>query len=312
MSRIVVAALLAIPLVAAPVPDLVALIQTLPKLPLMRTDVRIQAPSAGWELGMISTLSVSPDGTIYLLQRGPHADPVVAVNREGKVLRSWGAGLFDIPHGVRIGPDGNIWTVDSSSSVVQEFTPQGVKLLEIPVGGQPSAQKGRAVGTTDIAFGAGGRIFISDGYANARILEYDTNGKTDGKKVAEWGTRGEGPGQLHLPHAIIADEDLLYVADRENGRVQIFDPAGKYRGEWDNLGKPMSLHTGVQGTIWVGTNLTSGALTGGWVLELDKQTGKPLGYIEAGEADVHAMTVTAEGDVLVAGKGVIEWFHAGK
>jgi hypothetical protein len=257
---------------------------------------------------MISTLSGGPDGTIYLLQRGPHADPVVAVSREGKVLRSWGAGLFDIPHSVRIGPDGNIWTVDSSSSVVQEFTPQGARLLEISVGGQPTVQKGRAAGTTDIAFGAGGRLFISDGYSNARVLEYSA----DGKKVAEWGTRGEGHGQLHLPHAIIADEDLLYLADRENGRIQLFDPAGKYRGEWDNLGKPMSLHTGAQGTIWVGTNLTSGALSGGWVLKLDRKTGKALGYIEAGEADVHAMTATADGDVLVAGKGVIEWFHAGK
>jgi hypothetical protein len=310
MSRIVLAALLAIPLAAAPVPDIRALIQTLPKLPLQRSDVRIQVPSEGWALGMISTLVASPDGTVYLLQRGSKADPIVAVNREGKVLRSWGAGLFDIPHAVRIGLDGTVWTTDSASSMIQQFTPQGKKILEISVGGQPSVQKGRATGTTDIDFIAGGRVFVSDGYGNARILEYSA----DGRKIAEWGSRGEGQGQLNLPHAITADEDgrLLYVADRENGRVQIFDPEGKYRGEWDDLGKPMSLHLGVQDTMWVGTNLTSGALNGGWVLKIDRKTGKPLGYIEAGEADIHAMTVTPDGDVLIAGKGVIEWFHAAK
>src|SRR5580692_3580504 len=103
MGRLVLAALLAISVAAAPESGIVALIQTLPKLPLQRKDVRIQAPSEGWEIGMISTLVASPDGTVYLLQRGPKADPILAVNREGKVLRSWGAGLFDIPHAVRIG-----------------------------------------------------------------------------------------------------------------------------------------------------------------------------------------------------------------
>jgi hypothetical protein len=90
-------------------------------------------------------------------------------------------------------------------------------------------------GTTDVAFGAKGRFFISDGYANARILEYTA----DGKKVREWGSAGAGPGQFHLPHSIVVDEnDMLYVADRENGRIEKFDLDGKFWARfqtWENV-----------------------------------------------------------------------------
>lgn len=307
MVKLAVAVLLAVMARAQPAPELLSLIRSSPKLPLARTDISIAAPSEGWELGMISTLAADSQGAVYLLQRGSKADPVVVVNREGHVLRSFGSGLFDIPHSVRIAPDGSVWTVDSSSSVVQEFSPRGEKLLQFSVGGQPASKKGRFAGTTDVAFAPGGRLFISDGYGNARILEYDRTGA----KIAEWGSPGAKPGEFHLPHAIAIDErTVLYVADRENGRIQRFDLNGKFLGEWDGLGKPMALKVGPGNSVWVGTNTTSGALSGGYVLKLDRDTGKVLGYLEAGDTDIHAVTVTPEGDVLIAGKGKIAWFHA--
>src|SRR5262249_27118564 len=159
--------------------------------------------------------------------------------RDGRVLRSWGKGLYKIPHSIRVDPQGNIWTTDAASSLVLKFTPQGKKLLEIAVGGQPAHPASPFCGTTDIAFGPDGRMFVSDGSATASILEYTA----DGRRVREWGTPGTGPGQFHLPHGIAVDENgIVYVADRENGRIQRFDLEGHYLGEWSNLGKTFSLN----------------------------------------------------------------------
>src|SRR5258707_1348914 len=93
-----------------------ALVAQSPKLALERTQIRIQAPGPDWEIGYPSSVAMDAKGAIYVLQRGEKADPVLVVNREGKIIRSWGKGMYKIPHSVRIDPEGNIWTVDSSSS----------------------------------------------------------------------------------------------------------------------------------------------------------------------------------------------------
>src|SRR5256885_15057337 len=108
--------------------ELRALVAKSPRLSLQQTELRIQAASAGWALEMVSSVAVDGKGTIYLLQRGDRADPVVAVDQKGRVLRSWGRGLYKIPHSIRIDPAGNIWTTDAQSSMVYKFTPEGKKL----------------------------------------------------------------------------------------------------------------------------------------------------------------------------------------
>ena len=100
-----------------------ALVDKAPKLALERTQIKIQAPAPDWEIGYPSSVVMDEKGTIYVLQRGEKADPVLALNREGKILRSWGKGMYKIPHSIRIDPQSNIWTVDSSSSMVLKFTP---------------------------------------------------------------------------------------------------------------------------------------------------------------------------------------------
>jgi sugar lactone lactonase YvrE len=145
--------------------------------------------------------------------------------------------LYKIPHSIRIDPVGNVWTTDAESSTILKFTPEGQKLLQIDVGEQPPVRRSHFVGTTDIAFGPRERLFIADGYGNARVLEY----APDGKRVRQWGTPGSGPGQFRLPHGITLDHDnIIYVADRENGRVQKFDLDGKFLGEWP-LGRTYSV-----------------------------------------------------------------------
>jgi DNA-binding beta-propeller fold protein YncE len=193
-----------------------ALVEQAPKLALERTRVRIQAPGPEWELGYPSSVTMDEKGAIYVLQRGEKADPVLVLNRDGKIIRSWGKGMYQIPHSIRIDPAGNIWTVDSSSSMVLKFSPQGEKLMEISVGEQPPG-KGPPNGTTDIAFGPNGRLFISDGYGNARVLEYTSKGE----RVRQWGSGGSGPGQFRQPHGIAVDDrGIIYVADRLNGRLR--------------------------------------------------------------------------------------------
>ena len=152
-----------------------------------------------------------------------------------------------------------------------------------------------------------GRIFISDGYANARILEY----AADGKKVREWGSAGTGPGQFHLPHSIVADENnILYVADRENGRIEKFDLDGKFLGEIPNLGRTYSLKLGANGMLWAGMQpLNQPPGSPGWVVKLDRKSGKILGYTPVTEnAGLHSVEDAGEGQPMTDVGNKVVWF----
>ena len=284
-----------------------AMIESAPKLPLEQSDLPIKLPE-GQELGMVSWMARDPKtGVIWLLQRGDRADPVIAVDKDGRILYSFGKGLYKIPHALRLDPQGNVWTVDAASSTVIKFSPKGEKLLQIDVGGQPESARSAFRGTTDIAFASKGRIFISDGYANARILEYTA----DGKKVREWGSAGTGPGEFHLPHSIVVDENnTIYVADRENGRIEKFDLDGKFLSEFSNLGRTYSLKLGANGTLWAGMQpLNEPTGSPGWVVKLDRKTGKILGYVPVTEkGGLHAVEDDGQGQPITNVGNKVVWF----
>jgi sugar lactone lactonase YvrE len=287
--------------------ELRAIVQRSTRLPLQPTAIVPAPPTSGWAMGMVSWIAAGRDGLVYLLQRGDKADPIVVINREGKVVRSWGKGMYVMPHAIRIDPGGNVWTTDAASSMVYKFTADGRKLMEISVGGQPSPCRNNFCGTTDVAFARDGHVFISDGYANARVLEYGA----DGRKLREWGEPGSGPGQFRLPHSIQIDErGTVYVADRENGRVQRFDRSGKYLGEWPKYGKTFSV-TLQGGALWLGTQQRNEPnLSPGWLLKVDRDTGNVLGYLDI--TGVHGMDVLGNGE-LVASPGpraaMPQWFR---
>jgi streptogramin lyase len=282
------------PAAIAQADELRAIVRRAAKLPLAPAELKPAPPRDGWAMGMVSWVAADRHGLVYLLQRGDSADPIVVMNREGKVVRSWGAGLYVMPHAIRIDPDGDVWTTDAASSKVIKFTPDGRKLMEIAVGGQPVPCRNNFCGTTDIAFARSGHLFISDGYANARILEYTG----DGRKVREWGTPGTGPGQFRLPHSIQIDEDgIVYVADRENGRVQRFTQDGAYLGEWAAFGKTFGLKADA-GAMWLATQQRNEPnLSPGWLMKIDRKTGMVLGYVEV--TGVHGMDVMPSGELLV-------------
>jgi len=258
--------------------------QDAPRLPLEQVPLN--------SVGTVSSVAIDRSGVIYVLQRGDKADPVIAVNKEGQTLRSWGKGMFTVPHSVRIDRDGNIWTVDAGSSTILKFTPQGKKLQQIDVGEMAVGDKcafPTLCGTTDLTFGPNGRLFISDGYGNARILEYTA----DGKRVKVWGSAGTGPGQFNIPHGIATQGNTLYVADRGNSRVQRFDLDGRYQGEWTNLGRPFALKIS-GGALWVSTMFAKPA-----ILKVDIASGKILGQIDA--PGPHSIDVNDAGEVAGSG-----------
>src|SRR5262245_10453381 len=271
-----------------------AMLKDAPKLPLEPAPLAIQKPQAdGWALGMVSWVTSNPSGLVYLLQRGDKADPVIVLDRGGKIVRSWGKGLYTTPHAIRVDPQGNVWTTDAASSMVYKFSPDGKRLMKIEVGGPPTPW-GASCSTTDIAFAADGHLFIADGYRNARILEYSA----DGKKLREWGSAGTGPGQFRLPHSIQIDGDgVIYVADRENGRIQRFDRQGTFLGEWSQYGKTFGLKL-ASDAMWLSSIPRGPNGAPGWLIKVDRKTGKLLGYVDA--VGNHGMDVTTAGDLLQA------------
>jgi DNA-binding beta-propeller fold protein YncE len=242
----------------------------------------------------VSWIAVAPDGTTYLLHRGEQADPIVALDREGRVVRSWGKGLFVMPHSIRVDPDGNVWTTDAASSMVRKFRADGTPLLTIKVGGQPSPCNMNFCSTTDVAFGPKGRIFIADGYENGRVVEYSA----DGRKVREWGTAGSGPGQMRVAHSIVvAPDGVIYVADRENGRIHRFDLEGKLLGTWTEFGKTFSLELDGD-AIWLTSQPRNAPnFAPGWLLKVDRASGRLIGYVSSEGG--HGVARDRNGDLLL-------------
>jgi len=279
----------------APDPDsdrLRALTKTTPDLPVDRIELKVNPPLEG-----ISAVTADERGNIYVIHRPANGDPVVVVDQKGNILRSWGKGMYKIPHGIRIDPAGNVWTLDANTSVVYKFTPEGKKLLEISVGNIPDTSR-EFCGATDIAFARNGHVYVSDGYCNGRVIQYDANGK----KVREWGKRGAGPGEFNTAHSIaVSPQGNVYVADRENGRLQWFDPQGKYLGEFKFGGQLYTVAFSKAGELFVATHPKGVPLDNEFsVVKLDPITGRMLGRFEVRS---HELAVAPDGTLLPATRG---------
>lgn len=190
-------------------------------------------------------IAVDKQDQIYIFTR---SQPTVQVYKtDGTMLRAWYMEDSSGSHFIRIGPDGNIWTANISEHVVRKYSPKGKLLLTLGEPGIAGTDKGHFDKPTDMAILPSGDIFVSDGYGNRRVVHFDANGKY----VNQWGQEGDGPGQFALPHSIIADShDRLYVADRENARVQVFDTKGKLLYVWADVVTPWGLCMMKNDEIW--------------------------------------------------------------
>jgi hypothetical protein len=286
--------------------DLVTRVEASPKLPFHGAHFAVRAPHAGWESGMVSSVAIGSDGLVYEIQRGSKADPILVVDGDGKLLRSWGNGHYTIPHSIRLDPVGNVWTVDASLSTVIKYSRRGEKLMVISIGEQPNTG-GPFNGATDIAFAPNGHVFITDGYGNARVVEYSANGK----RLRQWGSPGSGPREFHLPHAIqIGEDGTIYVADRENGRIEEFDLDGGYLGEIAGLGRIYSFKL-VGDVIWAGTQrLDQPPGSPGWLIKLDSRSGRILGHLDVPEAfGLHSVEITPSGEPVTVLGNQLLWFR---
>lgn len=186
----------------------------------------------------VSSISIDAKDNVYAFVRGPH--PVMVFDRDGNLLRTWGEGVFTDPHGSHIAADGYIYLTDRGDHTVRKCTLEGKVVLTIGIPHQPSPyMSGLPFNRcTHSALAPNGDIFVSDGYGNAVMHKYTP----DGKLLKSWGGSGTDPGQFVLPHNVLCDDDgWVYVADRENHRVQVFNTSGQYETQWNNLTRPCGL-----------------------------------------------------------------------
>lgn len=183
--------------------------------------------------GAMAGIAIDPRGQVWLFNRGPK--PLQVFTPEGRLVRTWGEGQFREPHQIRFDREGNLWLADSGLHVVRKFDPDGTPRLTLGEAGVPGDDSAHFNRPTDMAIAPSGDVFVSDGYGNNRIVHFDR----DGKFVKAWGSLGTRPGQFSLPHSIAVDSrGTLYVADRNNARVQVFDQDGTFLAEWDDLMVP--------------------------------------------------------------------------
>ena len=193
----------------------------------------------GWSFKEVAAVGVDSKDNVYAFNRGEH--PVMVFDRAGSFLRSWGEGEYPRAHGVHMGPDDSIYLTDDGAHFVRKCSLDGKLLLEIGVPGEPAPyMSGEPFHRcTHTALSPKGEIYVSDGYGNAKVHKYSP----DGKLLMSWGEPGTGPGEFNIVHNICTDaEGWVYVADRENHRVQVFDGNGKYETQWNNLHRPCGLY----------------------------------------------------------------------
>ena len=212
-----------------------------------------------WSFYEATSVAVDSQDRVYVFNRGEH--PVIVFDRDGRFLDAWGEGLFVRPHGIWIGADDTLYLVDDADHTVRQFTPQGELLMTlgesgcasetgcvgndyrtIQAGGAPFNQP------CDLVIGRSGDLFVADGYGNARVHRFSA----DGALKASWGEPGDAAGQFNLPHGIGVDsQGRLFVADRENSRLQVFSEDGALLTEWTNVVRPTQVFFDQEDNVYV-------------------------------------------------------------
>ena len=204
----------------------------------------------GWTYKEATAVAVDSKDNVYVFNRG--TQPMVVFDRDGNFLRAWGGDTFTLAHGVSVGPDDSIYCADSGDHTVRKMSPEGEVLLTLGTKDEPAPpMSGRPLcRPTHLAVDRrNGDLFVSDGYSNARVHHYTP----DGELVGSWGESGTGPGQMNIVHNIaIDDEGWIYVADRENRRIQVFDTEGNLEAQWANLSRAATVCVDHQGLVYVG------------------------------------------------------------
>jgi DNA-binding beta-propeller fold protein YncE len=213
----------------------------------------------------VAAVGVDSRDRVFLLTR--RQSLVLIYERDGTFVASWGEGLFPGPHGLTVGPDDSVYCVDNVNHTVRKFTPDGQLLMTLGTPGEGSdtgyapnlpvrisgvesvTRPGRPFNKcTNLTIAKNNDLFVADGYGNCRVHRFSS----EGELLNSWGEPGIGPGQFHLPHGIgVGPDENVYVCDRENDRVQVFDPDGNYMAEWNDVQRPTDIAFDADGFAYV-------------------------------------------------------------
>lgn len=258
----------------------------------------------GRHWGAVPGVDIDRDGkSVWVFDRcetaddcsGSNDNPIQKFDASGKLLISFGAGMFNYPHGLFIDRDDDVWVSDGRSKngrgqTVMKFTPTGKLLMTLGTPGVAGEDDKHFNAPSDILIAPNGDIFVADGHGgktNARIVKFDKNGKF----IKAWGTHGAGPGQFDAPHGLAMDSaGRLFVADRSNSRIQIFDQDGKFLDDWRQFGRPSGVFINKNDILYVADSTSSDKTNPGY------QQGIRIGSVKDGK--VTAFIPWNEGNTL--------------
>jgi sugar lactone lactonase YvrE len=227
--------------------------------------------------GALSAVGVSADGHIWVGERcGSNScaesalPPILEFDTAGTLRRSFGAGMFVFPHGFDIDGEGNIWMTDAQGREgkghqVFKFSPDGKMLLALGRAGVAGSGPAAFTQPSDVAVAPNGDIFVADGHDEGvgthRIVKFSRNGTF----IKAWGRNGSAPGEFAVPHALAFDSrGRLFVGDRANNRIQIFDQAGVFIDQWKQFGRPSGVYIDRHDTIYVADSESHSKVNPGW------------------------------------------------
>jgi hypothetical protein len=229
-------------------------------------------PGVKW--AAVTAIEPAPDGTLFVVHRcvnnsceGRSEPPILVFDAQGRLLRSFGQGLLNFPHGGTVDPEGNLWMTDARGGngighQAIKFSPDGRILMTLGTKGVSGSGPAHFDQPTDVVVAPNGDLFVTDSHRdgkNNRVVHFTK----DGRFVKAWGTKGAGPGQFSEPHTIAMDSrGRLFVGDRENNRIQIFDQSGRFLEEWRQFGRPSGIAITKDDTIYVADSESGGRDTG--------------------------------------------------
>jgi sugar lactone lactonase YvrE len=285
---------------------------------------------AGRSWGAASAIYPAPDGaSIWVADRcGENScvdkedvAPVFQFDLEGRLLRNFGKGTMAFPHGMHVDREGNVWLADASrpdaiglGHVVLKFSPEGELLMTLGQRGVAGEGPGAFREPNDVLVAPNGDIFVADGHGiggNNRIVKFTA----DGRFVGEWGGTGEADGHFQEPHGLAMDsQGRLFVADRGNRRIQIFDQDGNHLESWHQFSRPSGIYIDGDDILYAADSSSNSQTNPGWERGIyigSARTGEIHGFVPDPEPDpentpvsgAYGLAVDASGNLYAAEVG---------